>query len=70
MNSLRIEVGGMAAISSGVITVMKSRNFSMREASVYAGDDGEILLSIGSAKYFSTGSSKMWAELKMASAYS
>ena len=49
MNSLRMEVGGMAAISAGVSATMQLRNFSIREASVKAGECGGMRRRSGSA---------------------
>ena len=49
MNSRRIDVGGMTAISEGESGIMYERNLSILTASVYAGDDGAILLRSGSA---------------------
>ena len=49
MNYLNMDVGGIAAISSGDRTVMYPRNFSSLIASGYAGDVGAILLKSGSA---------------------
>ena len=49
MNSRRIEVGGMAAISRGERATIYPRNFSRRLASVYAGEVGDILRRSGSA---------------------
>ena len=49
LNSRRMDVGGMTAISSGVSATIYPRNLSRRTASVYAGDNGEILRRSGSA---------------------
>jgi hypothetical protein len=49
MNSRRIEVGGIAAISAGLIAAIYPRNFRRRAASTYAGEVGEILRRRGSA---------------------
>ena len=49
MNSRRIDVGGIAAISAGDSGIMYERNLSILIASEYAGDDGSMRLRSGSA---------------------